>query len=225
MGVTPTELAEHYPVLYHMAEADSWQSISEHGLLSTSALLTLFEVDGATRQEIECRKRVRSIEIRNPTIGRAVIRDQKPIIESKLQTSLQDCSLEEWYRLLNCRVFFWLTVERLATLLSAREYRNKPHTILTLDTLSLVKDYEASITLSPMNSGNTLPIAHPRGLKTFSKMKDYPFKERLKRGPYYTVVELAVEGGVKNIVNYTIRVDVMTSDGEGIQAIKTLHAC
>ena len=74
-----------------------------------------------------------------------------------------------------------------------------------------------------MNSGNTLPIAHPRGLRTFSKIKDYPFEERLRRGPYYTVVELAVEGGVKNIADYTIRVDVMTSDGEGIKTIKTLY--
>jgi hypothetical protein len=223
MGVTPTELAEYYPVLYHMAEADSWESISKHGLLSTSALLTLFEVDGRTRQEIEGSKRARSIEVRHATIGRAVIRDQKPIVESKLQASLLDCSVEEWYRLLNSRVFFWLTKERLATLLSAREYRNKPHTILTLETLPLVKDHEASITLSPMNSGNTLPIAHPRGLKTFSKIKDYPFTERLKRGPYYTVVELAVEGGVKNVVDYTIRVDVMISDGEGIRTIRTLY--
>jgi hypothetical protein len=74
-----------------------------------------------------------------------------------------------------------------------------------------------------MNSGNTLSIAYPRGLKTFSKMKDCLFTERLRRGSYYTVVELAVEGGVKNIMDYAIRVDVMTSDGEGIQTIETLH--
>ncbi|SRR6266567_3691517 len=223
MGVKPQELASLYPRLYHMAEPDSWDSISKHGLLSTSTLLTLFEINDATRHEIEGRRRAESREIRHPTLGRAVIRDQKPIIESKLRESLQDCTIEEWYRLLNSRVFFWLTIERLATLLSAREYRNKSHTILTLETLPLVMDYEASITLSPMNSGNTLPIAHPRGLKTFSRIKDYPFEERLGRGPYYTVVELAVEGGVKNVVQYTTRVEVMTSDGKGIQAIKTLY--
>ncbi len=225
MAVTPQGLASLYPLLYHMAEPDSWESISKYGLLSTSALLTLFAINDAKRQEIESCKRAESIEIKHPTHGHAVIRDQKPIIESKLETALQDCTVEEWYRLLNKRVFFWLTMERLITLLSAREYRKKPHTILTLETLPLVTDYEASITLSPMNSGNTLPIAHPRGSKTFLSLKDYPFAERLKRGPYYTVVELAVEGGVKNILDYTIRVDVMASDGEGIQTIKTLHTC
>ena len=222
MGVTPEELAELYPRLYHMAEADSWESITRHGLLSTSALLDLFEINGEERLNIELRKRVRSHEIRHRNHGRAVVRDQKPIIESKLQASLKDCSLEEWYRLLNGRVFFWLTKERLNTLLSAKAYREKPHTVLTLDTRSLASDYAGSITLSPMNSGNTLPIAHPRGTATFSRMQDYPFQERVKRGPYYTVVELAVEGGVPNIANYTIRVDSMVSKGGKVTVLRRI---
>jgi hypothetical protein len=213
MGVTPKELAELYPCLYHMAESDSWKSITRHGLLSTSALLDLFGINGDERQNIELRRRGRSHEIKHAVHGRVVVRDQKPIIESKLQASLRDCTLEEWYRLLNGRVFFWLTKERLNTLLSAKEYREKPHAVLTVDTRSLAKDYASSITLSPMNSGNTLPIAHPRGMTTFSRLQDYPFQQRLKRGPYYTVVELAVEGGVPDIVKYTIRVDSMVSKG------------
>ena len=222
MGVTPEELAELYPRLYHMAEADSWESITRHGLLSTSALLDLFEINGEERLNIELRKRVRSHEIRHRNHGRAVVRDQKPIIESKLQASLKDCTLEEWYRLLNGRVFFWLTKERLDTLLSAKAYREKPHTVLTLDTRSLASDYAGSITLSPMNSGNTLPIAHPRGTATFSRMRDYPFQERVKRGPYYTVVELAVEGGVPNVANYTIRVDSMVSKGGKVSVLRRI---
>jgi len=52
--------------------------------------------------------------------GRAVVRDQKPLIESKLEKSLEGCTVEEWHRLLNRHVFFWLTKERLQTLLCAR---------------------------------------------------------------------------------------------------------
>jgi hypothetical protein len=222
MGVTPEELAELYPRLYHMAEANSWESIAKHGLLSTSALLDFFGINGEERQNIELRRRGRSQEIKHAEHGRVVVRDQKPIIESKLKASLQDCTLEEWYRLLNGRVFFWLTKERLNTLLSAKEYREKPHTVLTLDTRSLAKDYARSITLSPMNSGNTLPIAHPRGKATFSRMQDYPFRQRLKRGPYYTVVELAVEGGVPDLVNYTIRVDSMVSKGGRVTVLRRI---
>lgn len=224
MGVTPEELAKIYPRLYHMAEPGSWESIRKYGLLSTSSLLTFFGIDGPARQEIETHRRNKSHEIRHAKHGRAVIRDQKPIVESKLKAALQDCTLEEWYALLNSRVFFWLTKERLKVLLSAREYRNKPHTVLTLETLAIAKDYQPSITLSPMNSGNTLPIAHPRGIATFSKMADYPFQERLKRGLHYTVVELAIDRGVPNIVNYTIRAETVVSNGNRVTVVETLYA-
>ncbi len=106
MGVTPEELAETYPRLYHMADAQSWGSIQKHGLLSTSALLDLFEVKGHERKDIEIRRRPESVPIVHEKHGRAVVRDNKPIIESKLRTALKDCTLEQWYRLLNKFVFF-----------------------------------------------------------------------------------------------------------------------
>jgi hypothetical protein len=222
MGVTPEELADLYPRLYHMAEPGSWDSIRRHGLLSTSSLLSLFEINGDERRDIEVCKRKESKEIRHAVHGRAVIRDQKPIIESKLETALHGCTLLEWYRLLNNRVFFWLTIERLNTLLAAKEYRNKPHTVLTLEALPLVRNYEPSITLSPMNSGNTLPIAHERGPDTFKVMNEYPFQERIKRGSYYTVVELAVMGGVPDIADYTLLVQTMVSGGGIPTSIETI---
>ena len=58
--MTETELSEllrHCPTLYHMAEGGSWPSIQRHGLRSTSALLDLFEVDGARREAILRRHR------------------------------------------------------------------------------------------------------------------------------------------------------------------------
>jgi hypothetical protein len=216
MGVSPEQLSELYPRLYHMAEPSSWESIRKLGLLSTSSLLDLFGITSGIRRTVELCRRDRSHQIKHEKYGCAVIRDQLPIIESKLRASLQDCSPEEWYEFLNRRVFFWLCKERLHVLLGAKAYRNKIHTVLTLETLPLATDYIDSITLSPMNSGNTLPIAHPRGLTTLKRMNDYPFEQRLRLGPYYTVVELAVEGGVPNILDYTIQVDEMVSDGSSV---------
>ena len=224
MGVTPKDLAAYYPHLFHMAEHGSWEGIRRHGLLSTSSLLSLFEITGDERHEIEVCKRKESRKIIHPVYGHAVIRDQKPIIESKLEAALRGCTAAEWYGLLNSRVFFWLNIKRLNTLLSAKEYRNKPHTVLTLETLPLVTHYETSITLSPMNSGNTLPIAHPRGPNTFRRMEEYPFRERLQRGPYYTIVELAVDGGVRNIEDYTLLVQTMISDGTTSDSVETLYS-
>ena len=51
------------PCLYHMAALGSWDSIRKHGLLSTSALLDLFEVSDNDRVVIEEGHRAESITI------------------------------------------------------------------------------------------------------------------------------------------------------------------
>jgi hypothetical protein len=225
MGVSPAELATYYPRLYHMAEHGSWESIQRHGVLGTGALLDLFEVPAEGRDPILSRQRTESVLIEHPIHGRAVIRGQKPLNRSKLDGCLKGCSFEQWLQMLNSRVFFWLTRERLQTLMCAREYCAKTHVVLVLDTLRLATDYRNSVTLAPMNTGNTRPYAHPRGLSTFSRMADYPFKERLERGLYYTVVELAVELGVRDVMDYMIEAAEMrctTCDKASVQGIRTV---
>jgi hypothetical protein len=205
-----------------MADAQSWESIQKHGLLSTSSLLDLFEVKGQQREDIEIRRRPECVPIVHDKHGRAVVRDNKPIIESKLRTALRDCTLEQWYRLLNKYVFFWLSPERLQTLLCARAYRDHPHAVLTLETLPFVRRYEQRIVLSPMNSGNTQPIAHERSPETFKKMRDYPFQERAHRGDYYQVVELAVEGGA-DVTDSVLQVDLMQCTEDGMKVLRNIH--
>jgi hypothetical protein len=229
MGVTPTELAKFYPRLYHMAEGGSWASIRRHGLLSTDALLDLFEVTAETRSPILTQQRTRDVPITHSEHGRAVVRDQKPLNRAKLEGSLDGCTFDQWLQLLNSRVFFWLTTERLQTLMCAREYCAETHVVLILDTLRLATDFQKCITLAPMNTGNTRPFAHRRGLSTFSRMSEYPFEERLRRPLYYTVVELAVERGVRNIMDHVIEAAEMRcstcdkSKLQTIQVVKHLH--
>jgi hypothetical protein len=62
-----------------MAEAGRWPSIARHGLLSTSALLDLFEVHGARRGELEAQHRPESVTLRHPRHGLTVVRDPKPM--------------------------------------------------------------------------------------------------------------------------------------------------
>lgn len=104
---TPDELIAEYPRLYHMAMGGSWPKIREFGLLSTQALLDLFDVQGDLRTCLMTQRRSESVEISHPQYGRAVVRDQKPLIESKLKGALSgDMTLPEWYQVLNERVFF-----------------------------------------------------------------------------------------------------------------------
>ena len=49
------KLIAQHPLLYHMAEAGAWANIRQHGLLSTTALLRLFDVSEPQRSAIGSR--------------------------------------------------------------------------------------------------------------------------------------------------------------------------
>lgn len=204
------ELIDNYPIFYHMAESGSWNSIKEHGLLSTSAILDLYEYDGEERQQIESCHRPDSIEINHSEHGKAVIRDQKPMSDSTLEKCLQDdITPTHWYEILNQMTFFWTSENRLNRLLNARPYRNRPHDVLIVRSKELIEMYTDNIYLSPINSGCSIPFLHPRGKNTFLKINEYPFhiRKRKATGIWDAVVEVAVKGGVPDILRYIDRVE------------------
>lgn len=221
MGISAETLIELYPQLFHMAEAETWESIRTKGLLSTSALLDLFEIKGNSRFQIESCHRPKSVAIMHKTHGRAVIRDQIPMRENALQACLTDLTPQQWYETLNRRVFFWLTRERLLRLLSARAYRQKKHCVLTVDTRKMMEIYANKITLSPINSGSTIYIPQPRGSQTFCTLANYPFIERRKtRTIGNSIAELAVDYSVPKIEEIVIKVDHM----QGEHVLECLYA-
>jgi hypothetical protein len=189
-----------------MAEDGSFESIQKNGLLSTTALLDLYGLAGEKRDALECCHRPECVTISRKGLPDAVVRDQKPMRENALAKCLTDgLAPADWYRILNDRAFFWLSRDRLRSLLEARAYRNRPHTVLTVDTLSLVKAHGDRIELSPLNSGATLYKPLPRGSKTFMSIADYPFEQRRKtRTLAGALVELVVRGGVPDINNHLI---------------------
>jgi hypothetical protein len=200
------DLLEHYPRLWHMAEDGSFESIRKNGLLSTTALLDMYEVRGADREALERRHRPECVTIRKKGLPDAVVRDQKPMREGSLAACLTGgLTPSDWYVTLNERVFFWLTRRRLRALLGARAYRNRPHTVLTVDTESVLEAHRERIELSPLNSGATLFKPLARGRESFSAVANFPFDERRKtRSLSNAVVELVVRGGVPDIVDHLI---------------------
>lgn len=130
------EFLKSSPKLYHMAEFESWPSIKKRGLLSTSAILDFYDVKGNQRRVIEEVRRAQSVLLTHETLPPITIRDQIPMNENALRKCLLDgLQPADWYRLLNQRVFFWPSKERLLRLLGARAYRNKRHDILEIDSL------------------------------------------------------------------------------------------
>lgn len=200
------DLIRIYPRLFHMAEDGVFPSIQAQGLLSTSALLDLYGVAGDERVAIEDRRRPESVTIQCQGLPDVVIRDNKPMSDGQLAKCLQGGLVPaEWYRTLNKRTFFWLHRKRLWRLLRAKAYRSSPHTILTIDTASLVATHRDRIRLSPINSGSTIMSAQPRGNDTFLPISDYPYAERRKtRTVENALVELVVDDGVSDIMDHLI---------------------
>jgi hypothetical protein len=207
--MTIQEIIANYPRAYHMAESGTWDSIRRHGLMSTNALLDLFEVNGHERQRISEQHRPESITITHPKHGKAVIRDQKPMRDSALLKCLdKGITPTDWYRTLNRKVFFWLSEERLDRLLGARAYNKKTHCVIIIDTAKLLGQHADHVRLCHINSGSTIYRPQSRGANTFKTIGDYPFDEwRQKRGAKDAVVELVINYSVPDLVKFVLRVE------------------
>jgi len=210
------ELLQDCPTLFHMAEEGAWSGIAREGLLSTTALLDQFGVEGEARTLIEASHRPRSVEISRDKKWSARIRDQIPMSDNGLIRALPDhITPSDWYRTLNAKVFFWMTKDRLERLLSARAYRELNHEVLEVDSKSLLEAYRDKIWFCPINSGCTKPYPHPRDDSTFRRIDDYPYVDwKRKRSVGERVVELAVDYSVPDIVKFTKRVTLRKGDEE-----------
>lgn len=219
------ELISDCPTLFHMAERGAWGSIQDRGLLSTSALLDLTGIGEREREAIEAEHRAESIEISTEGLSPAVIRDQIPMDDAGLRRCLPNhMSPSDWYRILNSKVFFWLTKKRLHRLTGAKAYRDKVHDIIEVDTRSLIEAYREQIWFCPINSGCTKPMPRARDESTFARIRDYPYSHwRSRRSRGERVVELAVDHSVPDLVLHTKRVVVMQGTEE--QAVLFERSC
>ena len=204
---TIDELVSKYPRLFHMAESGSWQNIQKYGLLSTTALLNLFEVPDPPRSKIESEQRTDSVPVQHPEYGIGVIRDQKPMPLGPLKKCLVGMTPKEWFELLNSKTFFWPTQERLGKLLNGVQYKKKSHDVLTVDTRKLIERHRDKITLSPINSGFAIFGKPKRGKFTFKGIDEYPAVHR--KGD---VAEVAVAYQVPDIEDLTLSVDRWRGD-------------
>ena len=193
-----------------MCERGSWGSIKQFGLMSTSALLDHYNVQPPRRTQIESRHRPASVELTGANLPRAVIRDQCAMSDASLRRALPErLSPCDWYELLNAKVFFWLSEERLHKMTNAKAYREQEHDVLEVDTRSLIVAHREAIWFCPINSGAAKPMPYPRDESIFARIADYPYAHwRKRRGPRERVVELAVDHSVRDIRNHIRRVVV-----------------
>ncbi|HTK86985.1 MAG TPA: hypothetical protein VL329_04600 [Nitrospiraceae bacterium] len=194
--------------IFHLAEASNWPSIQRHGLLSTSALLDLAGVRGEKRAPFERRHRTVHTALPNGTH----VRDQKPMFPQALARCVIGMSPEDWYHVINSKVFFWLDPARVDRQRNACEPR--PQIVLVVDTQQLVARYVKTVSLSPINTGNARRKPAVRGYSTF-----VPYGVWLQSGwsseaagvgtrgraRSHRPVELTIDGAVPDIMNMVVR--------------------
>lgn len=216
------ELVGRYPSIFHMAEEANWPSIQQRGLLSTTALLDLYGYHGPARDAIEGHHRPDFITITAEGLPPSVIRDQKVLHPRDLGPILEDgLTTEQWYRIINKKVFFWAERYRLDWLLGAQAYRGYPHVVIVADTRELVRHCGDRTTLTDINSGSALKQksgapAPRRGLRTFQTIPAF--------NPGRSVVEVAVEDKVDDLLSVAKSVELWQRNGPSGEAtlVRTL---
>jgi hypothetical protein len=211
--VNETALIDIFPRLYHVTDGGAWPSVQTQGLLSTSALLDLYGVQGAARSAFESERRPTGMILKSDGLPDVLLRDQSPMSDKALFSCLDGMAPREWYRSLNAKVFFWTSMQRVQRLLTAKAGRDVAQLVLTIDTRSLVTAHPDRVLLSGMNTGSTIRRPLPRGPRTFLPVAEFLYEERRRtRSPSDALVELVVEGAVPDIMDHLIAVDEIGPD-------------
>lgn len=189
-----------------MAEAENWPLIGRSGLLSTSELI---RQAGLTAAEAQVFRAYRAHAMRLPS--GAIIRDQRPMPPSSLIRCLQDgLTPQDWYDLVNSRVFFWADTRRLLRHLAACAPR--PQVLVTVDAHRLLECYGERAFVTPFNAGNARRRPALRSQASFVPWRTWLSTRwaseaspgRHTRLPSHPPAELAIDGSVPDLADFVI---------------------
>lgn len=206
--------------VYHLTDAPNWTLIQKYGLLSTRRLLELVEMDREERSAILCKQRTQQLILENG----AMISDQKPMASSALAKCLVGITPEQWYELLNGKVFFWFDRERLNRM--RRVMLHTPKVVLVIDTERLLTQYADKVTLTAINTGNARRAAARRARATFvpyTQWLAYGWQSEAQalgtpiRPSAHPPVELTIDDAVPDVMDFVLDV-ILLDSGELLSA-------
>lgn len=206
---------------YHLVDERNWASIQAHGLLSTKRLAA---ASGYNLQELRLH-RAKGLIL--PSGVR--IRDQSPMPPGVLGKYLQGgLSPEDWYDLLNSRVFFWLDPDRLNR--QRRACGDARQRVLVIDAARMLEKHGTRASVTPINTGNAMRAAAPRGLSTFVPwarwMSDgWAFENvggTIGRPAHHKPIELTIEDAVEDIMDHVVEI-IPLGAGQTLGADKRLR--
>ncbi len=195
------------PLVFHMVDEGNWASVKARGLLSASMLIDeLPDIE----QRTMLKRTFRPSTVVLPTGCR--LRDQKPMPPDCLTRCL-DMPLQpaDWYALVNERVFFWASAERLERHRTACVDRTQ--VILAIDTEQLMARHADQAEVTAFNSGNARRLPAKRGRQSFvpyrSWLESAWLEERASGQPprptAHPPVELVLRNAVPDILSMASR--------------------
>jgi hypothetical protein len=189
---------------YHLVDASNWVSVQNYGLMSARRLM---EVCGG--MEDRALRYHRPASLRLPS--GVLIRDQRPMPRKALMRCLKNgLTPEDWFELLNSKVFFWLDASRLNRQRLA--CGASPQVALVVNAARLLMNYSGSAAVTPINTGNALRCAAPRNLTTFVPYQRWLIDgwafEHIQgaraRARSHRPVELTISQAVPDILDYVM---------------------
>lgn len=209
------------PVIYHLAESCNWESIKKQGLLSTCNLVNASELEEKDKHTILTTQRIESVILPNGTL----IRDQIPMPPNSLEKCLIDMTSFQWYKLLNSKIFFWGSIDRLNKHIKACKGREQ--IVMFIDTKKLLNRYKSNTYLTPFNTGNSKRKAARRGKSTFVPYNifikkrwetEYGLLKIKPRNNKHSPVEIIVDDRISDIFDYVIKFE--KTNGLPVEIIK-----
>ncbi|GAB3427555.1 hypothetical protein NX773_14410 [Massilia solisilvae] len=190
-------------IAYHLVDIRNLKSIQAHGLLSTQRLVEL-----STNVNRSMLRQHRPEEM-HLDFG-AFIRDQSTMQRKSIERALRSgVTPEDWFELLNSKVFFWLDLDSLNCHRAA--CKNQKQVVLAIDVRRMLDEYAPLASVSPINSGHAMRSAAPRNLSTFVPYEKWVESgwdsEQVpgisRRGSLWPA-ELAITGQIPDIARFVI---------------------
>ncbi len=182
--------ARHFPRLYHLTFASNLPGIRANGLLSTEALADRFTPEDKAAALNGRRRCIQEIE-------GVTLRDQHAAVEAKMKSCLVGVTIPEWLTLLNGKIFFYVSREKVDLL--AKAYDSYSNVLLEIDTAELLATHAEHASLCRINSGSFLYNPRPRGRASFIPLAAYTYKNKRD-----TPAELTMDRPIPEILRMSV---------------------
>jgi len=181
---------QYRPWVYHTTDKSSLAGIKRFGLQSAEEIVGL---TGADARVLLAQRREERRFLPDVEGCKFSLRDQKPMSDAALRKCLEfPLTPSDWYRLINKRVFFWVSPSTADALHSAKATHGSTQVLLKVDARAFLSKYYARAEVTTINAGYAGRRPARRGLATFTPLAKY-------ENGVKSIVELTIVGSVPDI--------------------------